>query len=110
PEVSQAAAVVSPSETGDRLVGYAVPVPGAVLDPVLLRTEVAAVLPSYMVPSVIVVLEAFPLNTSGKLDRKALPTPEFVARPFRAPVTPVQRVVAEVFGEVLGRTGIGLDD
>ncbi|WP_336081622.1 non-ribosomal peptide synthase/polyketide synthase [Nocardia sp. SSK8] len=110
PEISQAAAVVSASETGDRLVGYAVPVPGAAPDPARLRTAVAAALPSYMVPSVIVVLDAFPLNTSGKLDRKALPAPEFVARPFRAPVTPVQRAVAEVFGEVLGRTEIGLDD
>ncbi|MGW6727522.1 non-ribosomal peptide synthase/polyketide synthase [Nocardia sp. NPDC055029] len=110
PMVSQAAAVVSASATGDRLVGYAVPVPGAELDPARLRSAVGAVLPSYMVPSVIVVLDAFPLNTSGKLDRKALPAPEFVARPFRAPVTPAQRAVAEVFGEVLGRAQVGLDD
>ncbi|MGW6424729.1 non-ribosomal peptide synthase/polyketide synthase [Nocardia sp. NPDC055053] len=110
PMVSQAAAVVSASPTGDRLVGYAVPVPGAELDPAQLRSAVGAVLPSYMVPSVVVVLDAFPLNTSGKLDRKALPAPEFVARPFRAPVTPAQRAVAEVFGEVLGRAQVGLDD
>ncbi|APE36002.1 hypothetical protein BOX37_21015 [Nocardia mangyaensis] len=110
PRVSQAAAVVSASPTGDRLVGYAVPVPGTDLDPAALRSAVAQVLPSYMVPSVIVVLDAFPLNTSGKLDRKALPTPEFVARPFRAPVTAAQRAVAEVFGEVLGRAPVGLDD
>ncbi|GAD82059.1 non-ribosomal peptide synthetase [Nocardia asteroides NBRC 15531] len=110
PGVSQAAAVVSASPTGDRLVGYAVPVPGVALDPAELRSALGTVLPSYMVPSVVVVLEAFPLNTSGKLDRAALPTPEFVARPFRAPVTPVQRAVAEVFGEVLGRDQVGLDD
>ncbi|MFE3320800.1 amino acid adenylation domain-containing protein [Nocardia sp. NPDC059195] len=108
--VSQAAAVVSPSATGDRLVGYAVPTPGVELDPAALRSAVGAVLPSYMVPSVIVVLHAFPLNTSGKLDRKALPAPEFVARPFRAPVSAVQRAVAEVFGAVLGREQVGLDD
>ncbi|GGN70597.1 hypothetical protein GCM10011610_09920 [Nocardia rhizosphaerihabitans] len=110
PMVSQAAAVVSASPTGDRLVGYAVPVPGAELDPAQLRSAVGAMLPSYMVPSVIVVLDAFPLNTSGKLDRKALPAPEFVVRPFRAPITPAQRAVAEVFGEVLGREQVGLDD
>ncbi|WP_405147638.1 non-ribosomal peptide synthase/polyketide synthase [Nocardia salmonicida] len=108
--VGQAAAVVSASATGDRLVGYVVPTPGVALDPAALRSAVGAVLPSYMVPSVIVVLDAFPLNTSGKLDRKALPTPEFVARPFRAPVTTAQRAVAEVFGEVLGREQVGLDD
>ncbi|MGV9434532.1 amino acid adenylation domain-containing protein, partial [Nocardia sp. NPDC003648] len=110
PGVSQAAAVVSASPAGDRLVGYAVPVPGAELDAAQLRSALATVLPSYMVPSVIVVLDAFPLNTSGKLDRKALPAPEFVAKPFRAPVTPAQRAVAEVFGEVLGRAQVGLDD
>ncbi|TDP41633.1 non-ribosomal peptide synthase/polyketide synthase [Nocardia ignorata] len=110
PGVRQAAAVVSPSPTGDRLVGYAVPQPGAELDPASLRTAVGGALPSYMVPSVVVVLDAFPLNTSGKLDRAALPTPEFVARPFRAPITPVQRAVAQVFAEVLGREQVGLDD
>ncbi|MFC4126656.1 non-ribosomal peptide synthase/polyketide synthase [Nocardia rhizosphaerae] len=108
--VGQAVAVVAPSPTGDRLVGYAVAVPGAELDAARLRSAVATVLPSYMVPSVIVVLDALPLNTSGKLDRAALPAPEFVATPFRAPVSPVQRAVAEVFGEVLGRDLVGLDD
>ncbi|MEV0683556.1 non-ribosomal peptide synthase/polyketide synthase [Nocardia sp. NPDC050378] len=110
PGVRQAAAVVSPSAIGDRLVGYAVPQPDAELDPAALRTAVGSALPSYMVPSVVVVLAAFPLNTSGKLDRAALPTPEFVARPFRAPITPVQRAVAQVFAEVLGREQVGLDD
>ncbi|MFE1595742.1 non-ribosomal peptide synthase/polyketide synthase [Nocardia sp. NPDC058705] len=108
--VSQAAAVVSASVTGDRLVGYTVPTPGVELDPAALRSAVGAVLPSYMVPSVIVVLDAFPLNTSGKLDRKSLPAPEFVAKPFRAPITAAQRAVAEVFGDVLGRPEVGLDD
>ncbi|TCJ99079.1 non-ribosomal peptide synthetase [Nocardia alba] len=108
--VSQAAAVVAASATGDRLVGYAVPVPGVALDAAALRSAVGAVLPSYMVPSVIVVLDAFPVNTSGKLDRTALPAPEFVARPFRAPVDAAQRAVAEVFGAVLARERVGLDD
>ncbi|MFD6395686.1 non-ribosomal peptide synthase/polyketide synthase [Nocardia sp. NPDC060249] len=108
--VGQAAAVVSASATGDQLVGYVVPAPGVALDPATLRSGVGAVLPSYMVPSVIVVLDAFPLNTSGKLDRKALPAPEFVARPFRAPVSAAQRAVAEVIGDVLGRERVGLDD
>ncbi|MFC9662319.1 non-ribosomal peptide synthase/polyketide synthase [Nocardia sp. NPDC127606] len=108
--VSQAAAVVSASATGDQLVGYVVPTPGLAPDPAALRSGVGAVLPSYMVLSVIVVLDAFPLNTSGKLDRKALPAPEFVARPFRAPVGAAQRAVAEVFGDVLGRERVGLDD
>ncbi|MFC4374718.1 non-ribosomal peptide synthase/polyketide synthase [Nocardia halotolerans] len=110
PTVRQAAVLVSASPNGDRLVGYAVPTPGADPDPAELRAAVARVLPSYMVPSVVVVLDAFPLNTSGKLDRTALPDPDFVARPFRAPVTGAQRAVAEVFAEVLGREQVGLDD
>lgn len=61
-------------------------------------------------PAVVVVLPALPLNASGKLDRKALPVPDFAARAFRAPVTPMQRTVAEVFQDVLGLDRVGLDD
>jgi aryl carrier-like protein len=55
-------------------------------------------------------LEAMPLNVSGKLDRKALPEPEFESTPFRAPSTPAEMIVAEVFADVLGREEIGIDD
>ncbi len=63
-----------------------------------------------MVPSAIMVLDEFPLNPSGKLDRKALPAPVFEAREFRAPPTAVEQVVASVFAEVLGVERVGLDD
>ncbi|WP_433195712.1 amino acid adenylation domain-containing protein [Nocardia sp. CA-107356] len=106
--VSQAVAVVTP--TGDQLVGYVVPLPGQRVEPQELLTAVAEVLPTYMVPAAVVVLDAFPLNTSGKLDRKALPAPTFTAREFRAPITPVQEIVAAVFAEVLGVERVGLDD
>lgn len=108
--VSQAAAAVVPTATGDQLAAYVVPIPGATVDSAELTSAVAAVLPSYMVPSVIVVLDAFPLNTSGKLDRKSLPVPTFEARKFRAPTTRTQDVVADVFAEVLGVSQVGLDD
>ncbi|UHJ58352.1 hypothetical protein LT337_20250 [Mycolicibacterium fortuitum] len=55
-----------------------------------------------MVPSQIVVLDEFPLTSSGKIDRKALPEPTFVATSFRAPQTDTEKIVAEVFTEVLG--------
>jgi len=74
------------------------------------RRRVSARLPDYMVPSQIVVLEEFPLTSSGKVDRMALPAPVFAAAPFRAPRTPTEQVVAGVFAEVLGLQRVGLDD
>ncbi|WP_319458352.1 amino acid adenylation domain-containing protein, partial [Mycobacterium sp. RTGN4] len=67
-------------------------------------------LPEYMVPSQLVVLEEFPLTSSGKIDRRALPKPVFAAKAFRAPGTPTEKTVAEVFAEVLGLDRVGLDD
>ncbi|UXY24909.1 amino acid adenylation domain-containing protein (plasmid) [Streptomyces cynarae] len=70
-------------------------------------------LPAYMVPGEIVVLEALPLNANGKIDRAALPDPlppVAVRRSTALPVTPAERLVAQVWGEVLGQVSIGLDD
>ncbi|MQP34356.1 amino acid adenylation domain-containing protein, partial [Rhodococcus erythropolis] len=100
----------SDSKSGDSLVGYVVPASGAVVDVVALTDSLRTVLPSYMVPSLIMVLDAFPLNASGKLDRKLLPEPVFEAAVFRAPVTAVEEIVASVFGDVLGVERVGLDD
>ena len=74
------------------------------------RQWLGARLPEYMVPTQIVVLDEFPLTTSGKIDRKALPAPVFAATSFRAPQTPTEKTVAEVFAEVLGLDRVGLDD
>ncbi|PXX66691.1 non-ribosomal peptide synthase protein (TIGR01720 family)/amino acid adenylation domain-containing protein [Nocardia tenerifensis] len=110
PSVSQAAAVVSRSALGDQLVAYAVPGPGHSIEQPRLLAALADTLPAYMIPTALVALDAFPLNPSGKLDRKALPEPTFTAREFRAPATPVEKIVAEVFGEVLGLDRVGADD
>ncbi|WP_433665148.1 amino acid adenylation domain-containing protein [Nocardia sp. CA-128927] len=110
PSVSQSVALVSQSTLGDQLVAYAVAAPGDRIDPQELRAAIAETLPTYMVPSAIVALDELPLNPSGKLDRKALPEPMFTAREFRAPATPVEEIVAGVFGEVLGLTRVGADD
>ncbi|AVH20748.1 non-ribosomal peptide synthetase [Nocardia cyriacigeorgica] len=114
--VGQTVALVRSDEhTGDRLIGYVVPAadraPGTELDPVALRTEVAEFLTGYMVPDAIVVLDALPLTPNGKLDRRALPAPEFSSgAAFRAPGSPVEQAVAEVFAGLLGAAEVGLDD
>ncbi|WP_407670482.1 non-ribosomal peptide synthase/polyketide synthase [Nocardia suismassiliense] len=110
PAVNQAVALVSRSALGDQLVAYVVAVPGQRVEQAQLLAAIAETLPAYMIPTAIVALDAFPLNPSGKLDRKALPEPTFTAREFRAPATPVEEIVAEVFGEVLGLDRVGADD
>jgi amino acid adenylation domain-containing protein/thioester reductase-like protein len=74
------------------------------------RQRLSAWLPEYMVPAHIVVLDEFPLTSSGKLDRNALPAPVFAAAPFQAPQTPTEKIVAGAFAEVLGIERVGLDD
>ncbi len=80
PGVGQAAVAVREDQPGDRrLAGYVVPAAGAVLDPAGLREACGRVLPGYMVPAAVVVLDALPLTANGKLDRRALPAPEYAA-------------------------------
>ncbi len=110
PSVSQAVAVVARSALGDQLVAYVVPAPGYAIEQAELLAAIGATLPAYMVPAAIVALAEFPLNPSGKLDRKALPEPVFAAREFRAPASAVEEIVAGVFGEVLGLGRVGADD
>ncbi|WP_157115179.1 AMP-binding enzyme, partial [Nocardia niwae] len=112
PGVSQAVVLVREDEhAGDRLIGYVVADAGASMDPSVLRAQVSEFLTGYMVPDAIVVLDALPLTPNGKLDRRALPAPEFVsATVFRAPSSPVEQAVAEVFAGLLGAAEVGLDD
>ncbi|MGM7643954.1 amino acid adenylation domain-containing protein [Nocardia sp. JW2] len=108
--VSQAVAMVAATELGDQLVAYVVPAPGRAADPDRLLASVSKTLPAYMVPAAITVLDELPLNPSGKLDRKALPAPHFTTRAFRAPATAAEKLIAALYGEVLGRKDIGADD
>ncbi|WP_454197557.1 amino acid adenylation domain-containing protein, partial [Nocardia sp. Marseille-Q1738] len=111
PGVSQAVALVRADVTlGDQLIGYVRPKPGARLDPIELRTQVGEFLTGYMVPAAIVVIDTVPLTVNGKLDRRALPAPQFRAREFRAPATPVEEIVAAAFAQVLGVDRFGMDD
>ncbi|MGI1848009.1 amino acid adenylation domain-containing protein, partial [Rhodococcus sp. SJ] len=107
-----AAVVVAKSDpvTGDTLIGYVVPATGRQIDVDDVRRDLASALPSYMVPAVLVVLDALPLNVNGKIDRRALPEPQFEARAFRAPTNPVEEIVAGVCADVLRVERVGLDD
>jgi amino acid adenylation domain-containing protein/non-ribosomal peptide synthase protein (TIGR01720 family) len=73
---------------------------------------VARRLPRYMVPSTVVVLDALPLTSNGKIDRRALPAPEVVraAEGYVAPTTDTERVLVDIWSEVLRRERIGVHD
>ncbi|MEG8184665.1 amino acid adenylation domain-containing protein, partial [Nocardia terpenica] len=108
--VRHAVVMLVHNSAGDRLVGYLVSAPGAVVDEGAVLAWARQSLPAYMVPSTLVMLDELPLNASGKLDRKALPVPKLSGRPYRAPSTPLERTIADIFAEVLGVTQVGVDD
>ncbi|WP_439658272.1 amino acid adenylation domain-containing protein [Lentzea sp. HUAS TT2] len=110
PLVAQAAAVVREDRPGDkRLVVYTVPA-GSVFDPAAVREFAARSLPEAMVPAAVVALAELPLSPSGKLDRKALPAPDFTRTPTRLPRDHRERVLCAVFADVLGLDSVGVDD
>ncbi|WP_191499967.1 condensation domain-containing protein, partial [Mycobacterium simulans] len=106
--VDQAVVIAREDRPGDkRLVGY---VTGDV-DPGAARAALADRLPDYMVPAAVVVLPQLPLTVNGKLDRAALPAPDYTtAENYRAPTTPVEAVLAGIYARVLGLERVGIDD
>ncbi|MFE5039423.1 phosphopantetheine-binding protein, partial [Streptomyces sp. NPDC056683] len=114
PQVQQAV-VITRQEVGEqRLVGYVVPAgeaPKAEI-PADVRKFAAERLPGYMVPSAVVVLDVLPVTANGKLDRTALPAPDFAAAAGagREPATEQERLLCQAFAEVLGLPLVGVDD
>ncbi|MCB9418155.1 MAG: non-ribosomal peptide synthetase, partial [Mycolicibacterium sp.] len=107
--VGQVAVIAREDRPGDkRLVGY---ITGAA-DPAEVRAALADRLPPFMVPAAIVVIEALPLTGSGKLDKRALPAPEYGGNvgEYRAPANAVEEILADIYAEVLGMERIGVDD
>lgn len=115
PEVSAAVVVAREEEEGQKqLVAYVTlheKAGGDVQLPETLRRRVALSLPEYMAPTAIVVLEAIPLTTNGKIDKKALPAPDWTAHmeAYVAPRTDVEAAICQIWQDVLGMK-IGIRD
>jgi amino acid adenylation domain-containing protein/non-ribosomal peptide synthase protein (TIGR01720 family) len=108
-DVKEARVIVREDQPGEkRLVAYVV---GAV-EGEELRAFLRRGMPEYMVPGAFVVMESLPLTPNGKLDVKALPAPELAggAAAFTAPRTPLEEVLAEIWGEVLRLERVGVED
>ena len=79
-----------------------------------LRRHVRQVLPEFMVPSMFVLVDQYPMTPNAKIDRRALPDPfggtALTPREFAPPVTPTQRVIAEIWTRLLGVRQAGLND
>ena len=114
--VREAIVTAQEGPSGARLVGYVTSERDAELntfyplDSQQLRAQLGEVLPEYMVPSAIVVLEALPLTPNGKVDRKALPAPEFVSQGYEAAEGKVEQTLARIWQAVLGLERVGRQD
>ncbi|WP_310398875.1 non-ribosomal peptide synthetase [Nocardia kruczakiae] len=112
--IARAVCVAHTTAAGDELVGYVVAAPGRTVDTAALIADLRGVLPGYMVPTVVVVLDELPLSANGKIDRKALPAPEAPARrggdSIVEPRTATERQLAALVTEVLGCESLGVED
>ncbi|HNP59097.1 MAG TPA: amino acid adenylation domain-containing protein, partial [Gordonia sp. (in: high G+C Gram-positive bacteria)] len=110
PDVVHAAATVVVGPGGaEHLVGYYAP---AEIDAAIVLDSASRALPAYMHPTVWVAMDDVVLNTAGKLDRKALPAPDFAAltsTEYVAPATDAEAAVADVFAEMLGVERVSAD-
>ncbi|HTE16924.1 MAG TPA: non-ribosomal peptide synthetase, partial [Armatimonadota bacterium] len=112
PCVRECVVVAREDRPGDRrLVAYVVANPDAMLDGADLRTHLGGRLPEYMHPAAIVVLDGIPLTSRGKVDRRALPAPEFGGMAeYVAPATETEALLAGIWAELLEIEKVGIHD
>ncbi|MGP9766974.1 amino acid adenylation domain-containing protein [Halomonas sp. AOP13-D3-9] len=110
-EIREAVVVAQEGPSGSRLVAYVVPQTDVELDTTSLRETLGQKLPDYMVPGVIITLEALPLTPNGKVDRKALPAPDLTSNSqYEPPQGEVEEALAEIWSEILGVEQVGRHD
>jgi amino acid adenylation domain-containing protein len=111
PDIADAVVVARHHEADSTaLAAYVVPAENHV-DSAALTAHLREKLPAHFVPSAYVTLPELPLLPNGKIDRAALPEPDLRPdAPGRAPATPRERLVADVWREVLGAADVGADD
>jgi len=96
---------------GSSLIAYVVPKPGSELVVAELRQRVAQRLPAAMVPTAFMIIETLPLLPNGKVDRAALPNPEFeVANDYLVPRDAVEELIAGIWAELLDLERVGVHD
>lgn len=108
----QCAVLALDDNNGDkRLVAYLVPESGYTKE--ILQEYMGQHLPKYMVPSIIIEMERFPLTVNGKLNVKQLPNPDFselINKNYIAPKTTLEKKIVDIWQEVLGLDKIGMTD
>ncbi|MCP4417212.1 MAG: amino acid adenylation domain-containing protein [Chloroflexi bacterium] len=115
PQVREAVMVAREDAPGvKRLVAYIVAQPTAAPTVSKLRQHILISLPEYMVPAAFVFLDALPLNANGKINRRALPSPENrrpqLTIPFVSPTTKIEASLVQIFADVLQIDHVGIDD
>ncbi len=115
PNVSEAVAVARQGNNGDKtLVAYVMPKAGQSPTQAELREHLKSRLPDFMVPGACVVLERFPLTSSGKVDRRALPAPECFndsdSKAIAPPRSPLESEITAIWKEVFQRDNISVED
>ncbi|MCU1646291.1 MAG: non-ribosomal peptide synthetase [Nocardia sp.] len=110
PGITDAVVTLRTRDGEPELAAYVVPAAGQSVDAAAVRTGLTRRLPDQYLPTVVTVLEQFPLTLTGKVDRTALPEPVRSPAEIRAPRSALEESVAEVFAQVLGLDRVGIFD